>query len=335
MKITHEELTTAVWPDGSLSRVLKCRHCGRKNEVAVSTAVLAPETCLCGACDKGLLLGKDEALTGMSSDAYQHSLDRGALAALKAMPGFGRLMKWLVKNTVDRFFRVSNMADNLRCGPDQFPEIVALAESARSRLGIEFNPTIYLSESPLGNAGTAGEEDKFVVVFSGLLDMLDDDELVAVFGHEFGHQHAEHGVYLVAMRVLSGGVALTGIASLLTVPIQLALAKWSRCAELTCDRAGLLSVRDLEASLGVLMAFAGGQRIGVKKRTELSLSAFIQQARDLVEIESNDALDGVVSFLLTKDRSHPYAAWRVMHLLQWIEHGNYLDILAGDYQRAS
>ncbi len=36
---------------------------------------------------------------------------------------------------------------------------------------------------------------------------------------------------------------------------------------------------------------------------------------------------------MTLDASHPFAAWRVMHLLQWVESGNYLDILAGDYKR--
>ncbi len=194
---------------------------------------------------------------------------------------------------------------------------------------------MFLSESPAGNTFTAGEEDKSVVIFSGLLDLVDDDELLAVIGHELGHQHAEHVVYLFLARiVMSAGTALAGPGTFFTLPLQLALAKWSRCAELTCDRAGLLATRDLRPALGVQMAFAGANRVGVRRRTEPSLPAFIRQARDLAEVEAGDALDGIAAFLLTRNASHPFAAWRVMHLINWVEHGNYLDILAGDFARA-
>ncbi len=38
--------------------------------------------------------------------------------------------------------------------------------------------------------------------------------------------------------------------------------------------------------------------------------------------------------LLTMNQSHPFIAWRMMNLLEWVEHGNYLDIMAGQYERA-
>ena len=115
MRATAKELIEAVWPDGSPTRVLRCRHCGRKNELQIARAVTAMEACKCGVCGDNLFLARDEPLTDLAADAYQHSLDRGSLDALKAMPGFGRLTKWLLRQTGDRTFRVLNMSSNIRC----------------------------------------------------------------------------------------------------------------------------------------------------------------------------------------------------------------------------
>jgi hypothetical protein len=41
--------------------------------------------------------------------------------------------------------------------------------------------------------------------------------------------------------------------------------------------------------------------------------------------------DGIIGGYLTADRTHPHVATRVNHLIQWVEHGSYLSILAGEY----
>jgi hypothetical protein len=41
--------------------------------------------------------------------------------------------------------------------------------------------------------------------------------------------------------------------------------------------------------------------------------------------------DGIIGGYLTADRTHPHVAARVNHLIQWVEHGRYLSILAGQY----
>ncbi len=76
---------------------------------------------------------------------------------------------------------------------------------------------------------------------------------------------------------------------------------------------------------------AGARTAGL--RTELKLEPFVQQAQDLAKMESDSALDGAFALWMSLDASHPFAAWRVTRLLQWVESGNYLDILAGNYER--
>jgi Zn-dependent protease with chaperone function len=116
-----------------------------------------------------------------------------------------------------------------------------------------------------------------------------------------------------------------GLGQLVTLPLQLALLKWSRCAELTCDRAGLLACRDLGASLRLLLTLCGGQSAASPR---FDLAAFVAQARELEQLQADDALDGLVGAFLELGRSHPLPAWRLMHLVQWAERGSYLELLA-------
>jgi len=337
MSISTQELRRAIWPDIAKApgRVLACRHCEKKNRVAVPTAVLAPESCECGACRKPLFLARDEPLAAIASSSYEHNLDRTALEALKALPGFSTLLRWLMSNLAERRLRLFSRSTYVECGEEQFPELVALLGRAAKMLDLRFNATLFLGESPQMNAFTLGTEEPIVVVQSALLDQLDDAQVTAVLAHELGHIHSEHTLYRwMAQIIIFGGTRLIpGIGALLTVPLELALLKWSRCAELTCDRAAMLATRDLGACLGVELALAGGHRPGTSRRTKMSLRAYIQQARSLAEQEQTSTADAVFLALMTLGSSHPFAAWRVMHLLDWIEHGNYLDILAGDYRR--
>jgi Zn-dependent protease with chaperone function len=173
-----------------------------------------------------------------------------------------------------------------------------------------------------------------IVVRSALLDQMNNRELIAVLGHELGHLHAEHPLYQsVAHTLLQGGASASHAVRLLSLPIRRALLRWTRCAELTADRAGLLASRDLHACISVMLIFAGGNRPGTSTRTQIRLAPFIRQCRELARMRARDSVDNVLGTFLTLDRTHPHLAWRVMHLIQWIEHGNYLNILSGDYIR--
>ena len=327
-------LARVLWPEARAPRTLCCRHCGQGNRVPLDVAVFDPDSCRCGACDGALFLPRDEPLEGLSPRAYEHSLDRKALNALKALPGFPLLVRWLLKMVSERTFKQLFLASNVLVTQDHFPELLALLEEARGRLGIPFEPSLFVGQSPFINASTTGVEDRVMVVHSAMLHKFDDVEMVAVLGHELGHLHSDHVLYkALAAILLQGGAFLGGLGKLVTTPIRLALAKWSRCAELTADRAGLLACRDLSTALWVELKLAGGSGPGIEGRTKLGLGPFIDQSRALAEMEESSWMDAAIALLLSMNRSHPFAAWRALHLVQWVENGNYLDILAGHYRR--
>jgi Zn-dependent protease with chaperone function len=333
----REDARRALWPaEGSAPKhVLACRGCGRRNRIGVDDGMLFPERCACGGCGKPLFLGASEPLLELASAAYEHPLDRASLEVLRAVPGFPAALRFLISQGSERASRLLFLSDMVRCGPDQLPEVAAVLERARASLDLDARPTLFLGESPVMNAFASGVRERAVVLQAALLDQLDDDELCAVLGHELGHIHADHGLYRsLADILLRTGALAAGLGALVTAPLRAAVLKWWRAAELTCDRAGLLASRDLAASLALMLKMAGGGRPGTSRRSGLRLSAFVAQARELEEVESASVLDAIASALNALDATHPFVAWRILHLVKWVESGAPLDILAGHYPRA-
>jgi Zn-dependent protease with chaperone function len=246
------------------------------------------------------------------------------------------MIRWMYERVGDRAAQLAFMSDSIRCSEEQFPELLTIVDRARRRLGMREMPEVYLGESPHMNAMTTGVSKAAIVVHSALLDQMNDDEVLAVLGHELGHLHADHPLYQsVASALVSGGAAVSSGVRLLSLPIQRLLLRWLRHAELTADRAALLTSRSLRACIGVMLTFAGGNRPGTAKRTRMRLAPFIRQCRELAMTQAGLSTDGIIGGYLAADRTHPHVATRVNHLIQWVEHGNYLRILAGEFAQVS
>jgi hypothetical protein len=160
----------------------------------------------------------------------------------------------------------------VKVGPRQFPRVHGLARSCADTLGIA-TPTVYIINNPHLNAATYGtNDDSFIMVHSALVDHLSDDELLSVIGHECGHIHNCHVVYLTALHYLTqmASIFVQGIG----LPALLALRAWSRRAEITCDRAGALCARDMNVALRALTKLALGSH---KLYDQLDLEAFLEQ----------------------------------------------------------
>ena len=108
------------------------------------------------------------------------------------------------------------------------------------------------------------------------------------------------------------------------LPIQLALLEWSRKAELSSDRAGLLSTQDPVASMKVFMKLAGGG-----KASETDLDAFMEQAREYDTM--GGPMDKIYKVLNTLSLTHPFNTLRAAELQKWISDGSYDKIVQGEY----
>jgi len=264
---------------------------------------------------------------GISSRAYEHPADRTALVAMRRLSGFDTVLKQMSGMVSERAIRLAFLAGSVRVGEQQFRRLYDMSREAAYTLDLPNVPELYVTQDPVPNAMAIGMDRPFIVVTSGLVELLDDDEMRTVIGHETGHILSGHAVYRTMLLILTRfASALSGIplGSLGVHAIITALQEWFRKSELSCDRAGLLVGQDPEVSMRALMKVAGGSQLH-----EMSTDAFLEQAAEYEG--AGDLRDSVLKLMNLLGRSHPYPVVRVAELRKWADGGEYARVLAGEY----
>ncbi len=83
--------------------------------------------------------------------------------------------------------RLITLASSVRVTDRQFPRVYALHLEACRLLDMPYVPEVFVSPSPFLNAGAVGMDKPFITLNSATVDLLTDDELLAIIGHELGH----------------------------------------------------------------------------------------------------------------------------------------------------
>ncbi len=265
-------------------------------------------------------------LRNISAVSWEHPADRAALQTLRAIPGFNELVKKIVGFFGERGIRLYFQANAVRVGPRQFPKLHSLLTEVTTTMDWPEQPELFVTQTPIVNAGAVGVDHPFILLNSGAVGLLDDDELRVLIGHELGHVMSGHSLYrTVAILILTLGFRnLPFLAGLAILPIQLALLEWLRKSELSADRAGLLASQDPVASMRLYLKLAGGGDMA-----QMHLESFMEQAREYEA--SGDAMDMVYKILNTLGQSHPFHTLRAGQLQAWVSDGAYDRIIRGEY----
>jgi hypothetical protein len=244
------------------------------------------------------------------------------------LPGFGQVVrKVLGLIGGERGIQLIFQANAVKVGPSQFPRLDGLMGEVRTTLDWPDPVELYVSQTPMANAMAVGLDRPFVVINSGTLELLDQEEQRVLIGHELGHIMSGHSLYrtmlyLILLFGVQNWPALAGIA---LMPIRLALMEWYRKSELSADRAGLLASQDREPALRVFLKLAGGGRT-----SEMSLDAFMAQAREYTQ--GGGPFDAIYRVLNTVDLNHPFSTMRAAELDRWITAGHFDTIVvSGEY----
>lgn len=269
-------------------------------------------------------------LTDIAPVSWEHPADRAALQALRAVPGFDTAVKKILGFIGgEQGIRLIFQANAVKVGPKQFPKIHSLMSEVKTTLNWDEEVEVYVSQTPMPNAMAVGFDQPFIVVHSGTLTLLSDDEQRVVLGHELGHVMSGHALYhtILYLIVLFGFANLPFLIGIAVLPIRLALMEWYRKSELSADRAGLLSCQDRGDGLRMFLKFAGGG-----KASEMDLEVYMEQAKEYAE--GGGPLDTIYKILNTLDLDHPFSSIRAAELQKWIDAGDYDKIVVdGDYVR--
>jgi Zn-dependent protease with chaperone function len=266
---------------------------------------------------------------GISPRAYEHPVDRGALATLRAVPGFAQVLKAISGFYSERGERLMALASTIRVGPTQYPELDKLRHDCAEALDISPVPDLFVERDPDVNAKTIGMDEPFIVLTTGAVELMDTEALRFVIGHEMGHVLSGHAVYrtmLVRLIKMQLSMSWTPISALGLRAIVAALSEWFRKAELSCDRAGLLCAQEPSAALRAHMLTAGGI-----DPSKIDIQAFLRQASEYESV--GDIRDSYLKLRNVEVQSHPFAVVRAAQLQKWAASEEYRTILAGDYPR--
>ena len=263
----------------------------------------------------------------IDSRSWEHPADRAALNALRRVPGFDQVLKTLFGFFGEKPVRLAFQANAVRVSPTQFARVHHLFRGVAETLDVAEDYPVYVTQTPLVNAGAYGMERPFIILNSGMLVLLDDDELAFVLGHELGHVMSGHVLYTtmmaLLMRLAEQGFPVVGLAAR---AVLVALMEWYRKAELSSDRAGALATQDPEAGMRTMLKLAGGGRAG-----EANLPDFLVQADEYRQ--GGDLADQVFKVLNLLGTDHPFPVLRVAELRDWYGSGGYDRILRGEYRR--
>ena len=260
----------------------------------------------------------------VNSSLYLHESDKAALQALKSIPGFTQLLKAYMGVWNERHWHIINMSSNLKLSEKQMSKYYNMLPPICEKLGIDV-PELYLELDVKPNSYTYGDTKPFIVITSGLLETLPDELISTVLAHECGHIACHHVLYRTMGNMILKGLYKTNVlASLVTVPIQVAFAYWMRCSELSADRVAAICDGSPDKMIEVCMRFAGYDKDIL---ADANPDAFMEQALAYKAMIAESKWDKTLEFLYLTQVDHPLNAVRAYECKQWGESEQYKHIL--------
>jgi Zn-dependent protease with chaperone function len=136
------------------------------------------------------------------------------------------------------------------------PRMHSLLDKALSRLGNPFAVTLFIESSPDINAAAYPElhakDDFRISITSRAIELLSDDEMLFILGHEIGHHYYGH-FYEGYLPYVYGGA--NNIPRLLALRID----DWAKYAEFSADRCGFVATgNNVEATISAFFKMECG-----------------------------------------------------------------------------
>lgn len=168
------------------------------------------------------------------------------------------------------------LSSGIAVNHSNFPELYDVLSDCCNTLAIPIPYTVVTNEFPDINAMATGTDNfSFIAISNYIPKLLTIEEQKFIIAHECGHIALGHVVYHTATSMIANFSKLIPIIGPITAnTISFPLNAWSRCSEITADRAGLICCGDLETAQRALLKIIGGfteiENIDIKKYIEQS-----------------------------------------------------------------
>ena len=192
----------------------------------------------------------------------------------------GKTWSWFseekVKAEQQEAFKTDLLKNSYRIDPNTEPKVYEILNVAKDKLGILVPITIYQSQSVDNNAGVVFFENEAHIILSGtILKLLNDDELLVLFGHELAHIllfSLENGDFEITNRIINT-IATDGNSELFYYETA---RLYQLYTELFCDLGALKVSGSLDTTIQTLVKL----NTGLEK---VSAESYLKQANEILE----------------------------------------------------
>jgi uncharacterized tellurite resistance protein B-like protein len=205
------------------------------------------------------------------------------------------------------------LASSLRITDRIIPSLmqrIELVKQITHLEGTEIETFIFNSPQYSASCMCFDNGNVFLLISSGLYTKLSERELLFIVGHEFGHVVYDHHL-LPARAILAerGGC---------DAEHALKLMAWSRRAEISADRVGLLCCQDLDAAAKAFIKISSGLN---EELVDFDLQGYVSQVMDL------EAISRTVRASEDLYATHPFNPIRIVALNRFWQSHTLCDLL--------
>jgi Zn-dependent protease with chaperone function len=262
-------------------------------------------------------------LIGLNPKDVLHPKDKSTLDTLNKIPGFNKLLKVTVADMMEKMAAIEYSGNGLNINKSSSPKLNLALNQAAKILDMDAVPAFSTEWHYAINAFSVGDQNKRLVLLSGAVDLLNEDELQFILGHELGHMKCNHMPYLMLTESLYTPITNSSTGNLILSTIKMPLMSWYRIADFTADRVGLLCCQDIKVALSTMIKMAG---LPKSYYNQIDINSFILQARDF-KMNFSSNLDKAMKFISNNGTFHPWLVLRASELLDWHESGSYNAII--------
>ena len=251
---------------------------------------------------------------------FIHPSDKTAMEALRKIPGFNALTKKFMNIIGEKIFKIESTSSYIKLGPNQMPRIYNILVKVCERLKIK-TPELYLKLDRDPNAYTYGDSDIFIVIHSGLIETMSEEQIETVLAHECGHILCHHTLYRTMGTLLLNGATFVVnnfikdiVTSAVLVSIQYAMAYWMRCSEFSADRVSAYYHNSPEPVVDVMLALSGATS---NLNEEINRDEFLAQAKDYKVLVDSSAYNKAIEVLKFGMIDHPLNVYRAYEIVEF------------------
>lgn len=258
----------------------------------------------------------------LNVDDFQHPLDKMAVDAIKAIPGFTKLMNYISAHSIERVYAFINNSSRIRLTEKMSPVIFSMISEAAGMFHTEEIPDAYMERSYEYQVTLEGIKKPYIIFTTSFLEGVNEDMLWPVIVSEFSGIQAKHATIKFMDLILRNakGALPFGI----DMALELAINNWYRSRAYTYDRAVLLASGDFELTAKHILLGDATKEVLDCMQLHKPGNSYLEQTTEFLQ---RNGADGIFQKFTTAFSRNQWTASRYGELYNWYQSGAYHDVL--------